>query len=77
MAARKNKINHTDDVRARIQGSQLVNFVQDHVLKGKPAQKTQITAALGLLKKVIPDLQTIDGNLNHTVKHENALDELE
>lgn len=37
----------------------------------------QVTAALGLLKKVIPDLQSIEGNMNVRVSHEDVLTELE
>lgn len=37
----------------------------------------QVTAALGLLKKVIPDLQSIEGNMNVSVSHEDALSQLE
>lgn len=37
----------------------------------------QVTAALGLLKKVIPDLQSVEGNMNVRVSHEDTLTELE
>ena len=77
MAARKTKVRHTEDVRAKIQSSQLINFLQGHVLTGSDVKKTQITAALGLLKKTIPDLQSIEGSLNLTHRHEEALGELE
>lgn len=78
MAARTRKIKHDADTRSRIQSSQLINFLQDHVLKGRDAQKTQITAALGLLKKTLPDLQSIEGAMDmHVFKHEEALNELD
>ncbi len=78
MAARTRKIRHSDEVRAKIQASQLINFLQDHVLKNRDAKKTQITAALGLLKKTIPDLQSIEGAFDLQItKHEQALNELD
>lgn len=61
MAARL-RPKHQEDIRAKIQGTQLVNFLQDHAL-GKLARKidkSRITAALGLLKKVAPDLSSTE-----------------
>jgi len=75
MAARK-KVRHTEDVRAKIQASQLINFLQDHCLKNREAKKTQITAAVALLKKTIPDLQSTELSGSLTL-HEAALKELE
>lgn len=78
MAARSRKIQHDDQTRAKIQGSQLINFLQRHILEGTEVKKTQITAALGLLRKVLPDLQSIEGDMNHTLSpHEEALELLE
>lgn len=77
MAARTRQVRHSDDVRAKIQSSQLINFLQKHVLEGTDIKKTQVTAALGLLKKTIPDLQSIEGSMElHHHKHEDALDQL-
>ena len=54
--ARKVKPRHQDEIRAKIQASQLVNSLQNHVT-GKQLYKreSQVTAALGLLKKILPD----------------------
>lgn len=55
MAARKTG-NLNASWRERIQTSMLINRLQDHV-KGKvELSPTQVTAALGLLKKTAPDL---------------------
>jgi hypothetical protein len=43
-------------VREKIRASQLVNRLEDHVLGEVEMSGTQVTAALGLLKKIIPDL---------------------
>jgi hypothetical protein len=56
MAARKLKIRHDDETRAKIKTSQLINRLSDHVLGTVDLKPTQVTAALGLLKKTIPDL---------------------
>lgn len=51
-------------VRDKIQASQLVNSLEDHVLNDKEMTKSQVSAALGLLKKCIPDLSvtTVGGD---------------
>ena len=59
--ARKVKPRHQDEIRAKIQASQLVNSLQNHVT-GKQLYKrdSQVTAALGLLKKILPDMRATD-----------------
>lgn len=57
MAARK-QLWHPDEVRARIQASQLINRLMDHVNSDKPLlDASQVTAAVKLLNKVLPDLK--------------------
>ena len=70
MAARLRKM-HQDDVRAKIQASQLVNRLTDHVLNDKALSATQVTTALGLLKKVLPDLSSVElkGDEDRPVVH--------
>ena len=68
MAARKNKIRHDDETRAKIKTSQLINRLQDHVDGSVDLKPTQVSAALGLLKKTLPDLSQSD--VNHTVKRD-------
>lgn len=67
MAARSRKIRHDDETRAKIQASQLINRLTDHVLGSVDMKPTQVTAALGLLKKAVPDLQSIDMRAEHDV----------
>lgn len=59
MAARLNR-RHQDLVRDKIKSSQLINRLQDHVLGDVELSTTQITAALGLLKKCVPDLSATE-----------------
>lgn len=49
-----------DKVRARIKTSMILNALSDHVLKGREMNKTQVTAAIALLKKTLPDLSNVD-----------------
>src|ERR1700730_445339 len=67
VANRKNRA-HSEIVRSRIRSSQLVNRLQAFIM-GKKDRKTkrrielsphQVTAALGLLRKTIPDIQSIE-----------------
>jgi len=77
MAARLRQ-NHSEEVRAKIQTSQLINVLQDHVFNGTEIKKTQVSAAIALLRKTIPDLQSVEGTMDlHHHKHEEAIGELE
>ena len=79
MPARINK-RHQDMIREKIRGSQLVNRLENHILPDDKTGQvvdmtpTQVNAALGLLKKVIPDLRAseisgeIEAKLNGTVE---------
>lgn len=52
MAARMRK-SHQEDVRAKIQASQLINFLQKHALEGGTVDTTRVDAAKFLLNKAI------------------------
>ena len=58
MAARKN-LSHPEIVRQRIKTSQLVNRLTDHANGSVEMSATQVSAALGLLRKSLPDLSAI------------------
>lgn len=60
MAARLNP-RHQEMVRDKIKSSQLVNALENHVLKNKELKDSQVRAALGLLKKCVPDLSQVSG----------------
>lgn len=59
MAARLNA-RHDDEARKKIQTSQLINRLEDHILNDKDLKPSQVQAALGLLKKTLPDLANLD-----------------
>ena len=68
MAARLNR-RHQEAIREKIRASQLVNRLENHILDDLEMTTTQVTAALGLLKKCVPDLKasddtvTVDGEI--------------
>lgn len=65
MAARL-RTTHQEDVRKKIQASQLINFLQNHALKGdSEVAQSRIDAAKFLLNKSIANPAT-DNNVNHS-----------
>lgn len=59
MAARK-KAHHNDSCREKIKTSQLINRLQNHVLRKTKLSRTQIQAIKILLAKTLPDLKSIE-----------------
>ena len=59
MAARL-RTTHQDDVRAKIQTSQLINRLTDHALGLIELSPTQVRAIEILIRKTLPDLQAVD-----------------
>lgn len=55
MAARKRRINHDPKTIEKIRATQLIKRLEEHVLGEVEMGSTQVTAALGLIKKVVPD----------------------
>lgn len=51
---------HQDDVRAKIKTSQLVNRLEDHALGELELTATQIKAIEVLIRKTLPDLQSVE-----------------
>lgn len=60
MAARK-QLWHPDEVKKKIQASQLINRLTAHALSSEPIMDaSQVTAAVKLLGKVVPDLKAVE-----------------
>lgn len=59
MAARL-RARHQDEVRTKIQTSQLINRLQDHALGQVELSPTQIKAVEVLLRKTLPDLSATE-----------------
>ncbi len=65
--ATRNQLHHSDETRAKIQTSQIINRLQDHMFGKIKLSKTQVQAAQILLKKVLPDLSQQDSNVNMNI----------
>lgn len=59
MAARVTKIRHDEETRAKIQTSQLLNRLNDHVFNDIDVSATQMKAIELLLRKTLPDLSAV------------------
>lgn len=60
----------TDEHRTKIRNSQILNRLIGHVEGSVEMTSSQVTAGLGLLRKVMPDLS--ESSINHTVKRDAA-----
>ncbi len=69
MAGRARKLLHDAETRERIKGGLLIKRLMDHVFGHVELTKTQVSAALGLLKKVVPDLSAIEHSGEVTQNH--------
>jgi hypothetical protein len=73
MAARKGPSlpAMTHEHRSKIKVSQILNALEEHVMGKRDMQQTQVTAAVALLRKVMPDLSqtTMSGDANNPVLH--------
>jgi len=80
MAARK-QLFHPDEVKKKIQASQLINRLQNHALcsptdenaASKIMNADQVRAAFGLLAKVVPDQKPVDGDGDSKTKLEMVI----
>jgi len=58
--------------RDRIRSTLLIDKLQNHILEGAeayPMTKTQVSAAIALLKKTVPDLQSIEATHKGDAEH--------
>jgi len=74
MAARKT-LWQTDQARLKIQTTQLIKRLTAHALGEIELQATQVRSIEVLLKKVLPDLSHVTGDLNHTHEPIDLTDE--
>ena len=59
MAARNRK-GLSENTRARIQTTMIVKRLEKHILGKVEMTSTQVTAAMGLLRKTLPDLSAVE-----------------
>lgn len=68
----------TDEHRVKIQNSNILNALIEHATGKREMSATQVSAGLGLLKKVMPDLAAVEhsGQLDVRNPKELSDDEL-
>jgi hypothetical protein len=73
---REHGFRMSEEHRTKIQNSRILRVLIDHVEGREEISPARVTAALGLLKKVLPDLQavTIGGDPANPLRHEHAID---
>ena len=79
MAARSSRISIDENTRKKIQASQLINRLTNHMLADEDIMsQSQVNAALGLLKKTLPDLKQQEINVTATeMTYEEWLEHVE
>jgi hypothetical protein len=62
-----------DEIREKIQGSQIINRLSKHVMGDVEMTPSQVNAAKTLLGKVIPDLKAVEhsGNPDNPLNHQH------
>lgn len=60
----------TDEHRVKIKNSNILNALIEHVEGKRPMEPSQVSAGLGLLRKVMPDMS--ESSVTHNVKRDAA-----
>lgn len=60
MRGRKPGFHMTDEHRVKIQNSNILNALIEHIEGTREMGASQVTAAIALLRKVLPDMQSIE-----------------
>ena len=76
MAARNRK-GLSEATRTRIQTTMIVKRLEKHILGEVEMSSAQVSAALGLIKKTLPDLAAVHSTQGEEKSFEDWLDELE
>lgn len=66
---RKPGFKMTDEHRAKIQNSNILNALIEHVEGKREMSPSQVSAGLGLLRKVMPDLSSAEIKSESTVRY--------
>lgn len=68
MRGRTGGFKLTDEHRGKIANSSILNCLIEHAEGRREMSSTQVSAALGLLRKVLPDLQASENKTEITVQ---------
>lgn len=72
MAARTRKIKHDEFTKDKIRTSQLINRLSNHALGKVELSTTQVRAIEILLRKTLPDLASVQADVEGRVGHYEA-----
>ena len=66
----------SDEHRVKIQNSNILNALIEHAVGKREMSPTQVSAGLGLLKKVLPDISqvTVSGDEDNPLKTVNRIE---
>lgn len=72
---RKAGFRMSDEHRVKIQNSNILNALLEHVEGTREMSGTQVTAGIALLRKVLPDLQTTQhiGDPDNPIEHNHKI----
>ena len=56
----------SEEHRVKIQNSNILNALVEHVEGKREMTSTQVSAGIALLKKVMPDLSAIESSIEHS-----------
>ncbi len=65
MTGRSSGFRHNEETRAKIQAAQIINRFMACLNGEVVLDAQQVSCGKSLLNKVLPDLQSVDGNLKH------------
>lgn len=73
---RKPGFRMSQEHRVKIQNSNILNALIQHVQGDREMSSTQVTAGIALLKKTLPDLSavTLEGNPDNPLNHKHVVE---
>jgi hypothetical protein len=76
MRGRKPGFTMSSEHRVKIQNSNILNALMEHVEGKREMSPTQVTAGVALLKKVLPDLQAVQhsGDADNPIQTVNRIE---
>lgn len=59
-----------EEIREKIKSTLIINKLENHILNNSEMSSSQVSAALGLLRKSVPDLTAVEhkGEIDHNLK---------
>ena len=61
--------SYAEKVRARIKAGGILDLLQKHISGKRKMEQSQVAAALGLLRKVVPDVSAVEHSGEVTQNH--------